>query len=294
MRKLMSLALVLLALTACSAPPEAAQVGKTETLPPLTVQAALPEAPLSYQVQAVEWADSAQAADGSLLAAYCFQLPELTVLRSDGTPLEEGRTPAERQAAAAAETFNAHFGEWASADDFAALAEEAAEELAWSRAEGIAWYGGYTLRLTTDCYQTEHLVSVSGTYCSDAGGAHPNTWRMGWNFDLVSGEFFGPEALAADSAEFQGAMVAELVRQAEDAAAEHGMAASELYWQDYEDILANWSSYAVYFDEEGMTVAFSPYELAPYGFGTQTFTVSYDWLRPHLSQHGREVLDLEG
>ena len=34
------------------------------------------------------------------------------------------------------------------------------------------------------------------------------------------------------------------------------------YWEDYQDIAANWSSYAVSFNEEGVTVAFSPYEIA--------------------------------
>ena len=47
------------------------------------------------------------------------------------------------------------------------------------------------------------------------------------------------------------------------------------------------------FDEEGMEVIFSPYELAPYAAGPQSFRLSYDWLEPHLSAHGRVLLGLE-
>ena len=88
-------------------------------------------------------------------------------------------------------------------------------------------------------------------------------------------------------------MLEELIRQADERAAEYGVEPQSFYWEDYRDILANWSSYAVFFDERGMVIAFSPYELASYAAGTQSFRFSYDWLLPHLSEHGRQVLELE-
>ena len=64
------------------------------------------------------------------------------------------------------------------------------------------------------------------------------------------------------------------------------------YWEDYQTIAADWSSYAVSFDEDGMTVAFSPYEIACYAAGPQIFKLSYDFLKPYLSDHGLEILEL--
>ena len=43
-----------------------------------------------------------------------------------------------------------------------------------------------------------------------------------------------------------------------------------------------------------METVFSPYELAPYAAGPQTFRFSYDWLAPYISEHGRTILGLEG
>lgn len=291
MAKWISLLLPLLLLTACSAggkdgerqePPDTAAVADQEVLPQT-------EEPLCYRVEARLWEDEARAEDGTILASYSFRLPELTLCRRDGTAPDTRET---EEKAAIIETFNAHFGRWAAAEEFPELVREAEEQLSWCRGEELEWFG-YALGLDCAVYQTEHLISVAGTYYSYTGGAHPNTWQLGWNFDLESGSFFGPEGLAADSAAFQAAMEEELVRQAGEIALENGMAPEEMFWQDYESILANWSSYAVYFDNGGMTVVFSPYELAAYGFGPQEFFFSYDWLLPHLSDHGRQVLELE-
>ena len=141
------------------------------------------------------------------------------------------------------------------------------------------WPTPYTLELDCTVYQTEHLVSVSGTYYSYTGGAHPNHWQLGWNYDLQTGQFFDPELLA-EGTELQEAVTAELIRQAQ-LPDESGEIPVEWYWEDYEDIMANWCCYAVTFDEAGMTVVFSAYELAPYAF-----------LEPYLNDSGRLLLGL--
>ena len=96
----------------------------------------------------------------------------------------------------------------------------------------------------------------------------------------------------ADNTELQEAVSGEIIRQAKEPL-EDGTVPAEWYWEDYEAIIANWASYTVNFDEEGMVVIFSPYELAPYAAGLQTFRLSYNWLEPHLSAHGRALLGLE-
>lgn len=247
---------------------------------------------IEYTVSIDICEDEARADDGTPLASYQFHLPVLTALRGDGTAVTEPQTEMEEQAAAVVKAFNDKFSKWAEAEEFRDLTAGAEEELLWRRAEGLDWSGGYTLELNCSVYQTEHLISVSGEYYSNTGGAHPNTYLLGWNFDLDSGVFFSPETLA-DDAGFQQAVSEELCRQAQEKAKAHDIEPAAFFWQDYEHILTDWSSYAVSFDEAGMTVEFSPYELACYAAGPQEFHLTYDWLLPHLSEHGRMVLGLE-
>ena len=291
MKKLAALVSAFLILAACSAVP-AEQLMPAQSAASDVHNAPGPEA-LDYQVETRLWEDSVRAEDGTMLAWYQFHLPEMSVLQADGTPLETAETPAEQEALEAAKTFNTRFSSWISQEEFESMTQEAAGELELFRENEMEWYGGYGQELEVSLYQTEHLVSIQGTYYSYAGGPHPNRCHMGWCFDLDTGTFFGPESLAADSADFQQAVLEELIRQADERAVEYGVEPQSFYWEDYRDILANWSSYAVFFDERGMVIAFSPYELASYAAGTQSFRFSYDWLLPHLSEHGRQVLELE-
>ncbi|MDD3347933.1 DUF3298 and DUF4163 domain-containing protein [Oscillibacter sp.] len=284
--------LAVILLTACSAEWAADTSSIKNDPPPMAAMQAAPPAreEICYRVETEEISDTVRASDGTELLTYAFHLPKLTALRENGAVIEQARTEQERQALTVAETFNAHFEKWAAAEDLDSVIAAASEDMDWRRETATEWSGGYWLELMTACYQTDNLVSVVGTYSSDTGGAHPNTWCLGWNFDLSSGTFFGPEGLAADGAGFQQAVLEELIRQAEEVAVENNTTPEALFWEDYEEILANWGSYAVSFDENGMTVSFSPYELACYAAGTQTFSVSYDWLVPQLSEHGRQVL----
>ena len=134
------------------------------------------------------------------------------------------------------------------------------------------------------------LTLIPVIYYSYTGGAHPNTWQLGWNFDLQTGEFFDPELLA-EGTELQEAVTAELIRQAQTPD-EDGYVPVEMYWEDYEAIMANWACYAVTFDEAGMNVVFSAYELAPYAAGPQEFHVPYELLEPYLNDTGRLLLSL--
>ena len=88
-------------------------------------------------------------------------------------------------------------------------------------------------------------------------------------------------------------MVRSLKAQAAARARENGLAPRKFFWEDYEDTLDNWSSYAVSFDEAGMSVMFSPYELAAYAAGPQVFRIPYEDLAPCLGSRGRTLLGLE-
>lgn len=293
MRKLIAILLVLL-LCGCSstadtdAPeePVTEEIAESESVvqPPQ-------ETKLSYTVSTTTWSDEVHAEDGTLLAAYRFALPELKVVREDGAPVAEPENEAEEQAMAVLSGFNEKFSKWAQAEEFQEIVSWAQEHYDMCVADNIEWYGHYTLELDCEVYQTEHMVSVSGMYYSYTGGAHPNTWTLSWNYDLEMGEFFSPELLGGGT-ELQEAVTAEIIRQAQ-IPMEEGYIPVEMYWEDYEEIIANWPCYAVTFHGGGMDVVFSAYELAPYAAGPQEFQLSYEFLEPYLSEQGKLLLGLE-
>ena len=302
MKRLLIL-LLLLMLTACSAAPaekreplapEAAPTEKPTLPEEEPVPLPEPEEPsLQFSVETLRLQGEEYSEDATPLLTYDIRLPVLTVLREDGIAVvDTGElSQAEAQALEVAAAFNERFYDWTLEENYIKLAEMAGEDLAWFREEGLDWYGGYACELTCEVYQTEQMVSVSGLYYTYTGGAHPNTSWLSWNFDLTEGVFFGAELLATD-AELQDAVAAEILRQA-GTPREDGSVPADEYWEDYEALIADWANYAVSFDEAGMTVVFSPYELAPYAAGPQEVHVSYDWLKPHLNPQGRALLQLE-
>lgn len=290
MKKWSILLLICCLLAGCTAAPAAWE--PAESTPPPAAEPA-PEEPCVCTVEMMDWEDSAVDGDGTSLATCRVHMPVLTARRANGTAIETAGTEAEARALAAAETFNAQFAAWTLDEEFQELADLAREERAWRQESGIDWGPAFFTEMTSETYQTDRLVSVAGDYYSYTGGAHPNTVLMAWNFDLETGAFFVPEQLAGDGEAFSKAVSEEIVRQIGETAAEYDLTAAEMFWENYEEIAAGWSSYAVSFDETGMTVGFSPYELAAYAAGPQVFHLSYDLLAPHLGDYGRAVLGLE-
>ena len=280
MSTMIALLLVLSALVGCA--------GETLT----NVKNALPDLPaevIAFSVEMETYEETVRDEDGAALAECSYELPVLTARLADGSVLETVTTAGQERALAAAETFNGRFAQWKT--NPSTLAESAREDRAFRNESGLEPVA-YTDNLSCTVYQTETLVSVSGNYSTYTGGAHPNSILMSWNFDLDAGEFFEPEILD-EGGDFREYVHLALVKQARETAAAAGMTPKDFYWEDYEDTLAEWSSYAVSFDETGMTVGFSPYELAAYAAGPQVFHLAYETLLPHLGQHGRALLGLE-
>lgn len=280
MSTMIALLLVFSALVGCT--------GETLT----NVKNALPDPPpetVAFSVEMEEYQETVRDEDGAVLAECSYELPVMRALTEDGAVLETASTEAQKRALAKAEAFNARFAPWKTNPK--TLAESAREDRAFRNESGLEPVA-YTDDLWCTVYRTETLVSVSGTYSTYTGGAHPNHILMSWNFDLEAGEFFEPEILD-EGGDLRDFVRAALVRQVREPEGEPGAKPEDLYWEDYEDILADWPSYAVSFDEEGMTVGFSPYELACYAAGPQVFRLTYDQLRPHLGQHGKALLGLE-
>ena len=302
MKRIAALLMLLGALTACSAPAaeplpeepshqEAVAVQPDELQDTATFAQAAPEE-LTYTVTLEPLEETARDEDGTALVSRTYALPTMTVQLEDGSVLEEADTPEEAAALEAAGNFNGQFLEWAAADGFDEITEWAREDRALLAESGLEWHP-YVLELACSVYQTEQMVSVRAEYYGNTGGAHPNTVLMAWNFDLTTGQFLQPEQLAADGQDFFQAVQEKLASRCRDTAAEHGMAPEEFFWTNYEEILASWSSYAVSFDETGMTVGFSPYELASYAAGAQEYCLPYEEITAYLSDHSLVMLGLQ-
>jgi len=290
--------LLVLLLTACtSAPPaQKEEVQQPEEKPEVTVEkeeAAAPEAVsvIRYVADTVMHGDTRKTEDDITLFSYAVEVPELTAWREDGTQITEATTPEEEKALQAVQTFHDCFSVWYAEETMAELEKTAQEDFDFRKEMDIDWFMGYQVELNCSVYQTEKLVSISAVYVAYTGGAHPNTYFLGWTFDLENGTFYGPEGMA-DQTQLQEAVCEEIIRQATERAAEEGMKPEEFFWPEYESIIAEWPSYAISFDENGMNVAFSPYELAAYAAGPQEFHMPYEWLRKYLDEHSIEVLEL--
>ena len=133
MRTLIALLMTLL-LTGCGA---SAMTMVTGSQPPA---ASAPEVEateaIRFEVEKQLWSDEAETEDGTTLASYTFQLPVLTAVREDGTPITEARSEPEEQALAAAAAFNEKFGKWAAAEEFPEFVASAGEDLALRREWG--------------------------------------------------------------------------------------------------------------------------------------------------------------
>ena len=307
MRRTIALILLLGSLTACGTAAPPAADGAPDRVPMTDIAPAAPAGGGSiqdaatfaqaaperfvYTVELRTLADSALAEDGTELVRRTYHMPELSVSLADGTELTGAATPEEEAALAAAETFNDRFQDWAASDGVSEIAGWAESDRALRMETGLPW-APYTLELDCTFYQTEELVSVQAAYYSSTGGAHPNTVLMAWNCELTTGQFLAPEQLAADGEAFSQAVTAELLRQSLETAAEYGLAPEEFFWSNYRDILADWSSYAVSFDQQGMTVRYSPYELAAYAAGPQEYLLPYERISGYFSAHGAAMLGL--
>lgn len=291
----LGLTLALLAGCANAAPGGAASAPGNESLGAMGATSVLSSASetLDFALESERKSDTRVAEDGTTLASYSYELPVLRVMTEDGQILDSAATAAEKAALDVAAAFNSNFADWLESTDFSSVLDWAEEDYARRVKSKADWYNNYEEEFTYTSWRTDRLISIGGAYYSYTGGAHPNSVFLGWNFDLQTGRFLHPAALGEDSEEFQAAVTEEIIRQADARAAENGFESpTEMYWEDYQSIAAQWPDYAVTFSDKGMTVVFSAYGMASYAAGEQTFVLDWDFLEPYLSEDGRLLLNI--
>lgn len=244
-----------------------------------------------YTVELEEVQRTEKNENGVELLHYQASVPTMRVFYADGTEMTDPKTDQEHTALAITETFNNEFDGWREPAELGEALADAQTDFSFYQQEKWEWMP-YNITLACQVYQTDQMVSVSGLYDSYLGGAHPNSASMGWNFDLASGTFFTPQVLCSDASDFRESVAEELLIQLRSRMEEMGGTPEEMLVPDYENIIQDWMNYTVSFNEEGMTVSFAPYVLGAYALGELSFTLSYEWMKPHLGEQGCQLLDL--
>ncbi len=231
-----------------------------------------------YRLKAQEDSVNHMAEDDTLLLNASYQWLELEVVNLARLSPEE-----QEQVQQSCEVFNTRMAELRAAA-MSQNAENAANaQMAFEQGYQGPAYGDETTMSGTFLGQ---LISVRMENHNFYGGAHPNYFTMGFTFDLSMGQFIDPLQIADDPEMFRGGVAALLVEKADSMGEEY----TSGYWEDYRDIIARWNEGTVLFDEKGMTVHYSPYEIGPYAMGDLDFLVSYGELEELIGSGGMDKL----
>ncbi len=230
--------------------------------------------------------DSVSADDGVEIATCEYEIPTITAVDKDGNTYNSDTVP-DNAVAQIMKNFDNYYADWHKDkqkwfDELSDMAKEAYDI-------GDGWFDGmaFSDMVKTDFWHKDNALSVQMLCTSYTGGAHPNGSRETVLFDLTTGQPVELAALTDSLGEFNVAVEDEILRQIED----KDLAGN--YFDDYAEMVKNWDKESVAFSEDGMTVTFATYELAPYAEGEQTFTISYDLLKNYFNSYACELLGVE-
>ncbi|NLU25249.1 MAG: DUF3298 domain-containing protein [Clostridiales bacterium] len=301
--------LLLLMLTACgkkatlqggttqTTPSEAGSSSQEQTNTGAEAPAPEPQKKTTFQLTSYKVEDDRYSDDGTvLLASSEYDVPKLTAIHADGVefdPNTEGAAPE----MTVANSVNQYFTDWLSKEQewFEEVAQMAREDYAanstaaYSLWQDDSYYYADTMGFTS--WQNDNLLCVMMQNHNFTGGVHGYSGQSAVTFDLSTGKVLKPADLTSDYSGLTDAVTQEIIRQIQDGelAAQYGMST---YFNDYKDTVSDWMERAVSFNDDGMTVVFAVYDIAPYAYGEQVFNIPYDMLTPYLSDTGRQLLGL--
>jgi len=236
-----------------------------------------------YQLEPASVSQSVSSEDKRAreLASCEYQLLTLSVANLEALP------PSEAEAAERiAEVFN---------DRMTGMMDELqADGRTVSRDAMSAYKSGFLLEAYYDEVSASgtvlgEVVSVRIDRSSYTGGAHPNSYASACLFDLTAGQFIlDPSQLADDPAAFQAGAAEKLVEKAWSIRKNR-----DVYWQDYAEIISRWNEGTVLFDEEGMLVVYSTYELGPYSMGEVELRLDWEELAELMGPGGLARMGIE-
>lgn len=269
--------MVLLVLVACTqnvAPNADNDTIVPEEIPALPQEEPKEELPQYVFETALCAEEQALRDSGEVIGYYSYALPQMQIA-NEGDLAEEDRTAALHNA----EIFNArmreildeavHNGEEMLQNQELLVEEESVDFIVCDE-------------LSSNVYRMGQIVSVVSQCYYYGGGAHPFSYTVTYVFDLSVGQFIDPAQIGDDPEKFRTAAAQLLTEHAESLGEDY----VEGYWADYQEIISRWNETAVFFDENGMTVIFSAYELGPYAMGPVELTLTYEELADVIGEGG--------
>lgn len=301
MKKILSLLLCLslaLALSGCGAQQPNTPI---ESTPPKEDSAAEETALHFALAEPLTYEEEYTAADGTVLLDASFEMPQLELRTESGAlyelPVTANTADTQPHEVAVRDKFNAEMArEFDTRKDLLKdTLDMAREHYEMTEPEFLYYWVGYLEVLSIDeTYLTDGLLSVRCTASSYYGGAHPMSGTFTRSFDLTSGEFltldyldFAPSAVTALGETLTHTIALYILDEID----EEGLASE--YYEDYYSYIFDLAANANFcFTDEGMTVIFDPYVIAPYASGVQEFTVPYGVFYNALDAHTQSLLDV--
>lgn len=227
----------------------------------------------AYSFAPLAAADSFTAGDGSgELARYDYQLLTLSASNLDSvSPME--KEAAERNI----ENFNKRMASLL--EDSVALGKQIGADALRAHEQGSAAQPYYDETLAS-AYLAGQIISVRLDNGSFTGGAHPNSYTSSLLFDLKAGQFIDPTQIAESPESFRTGAAELLLAQAE------ALEVRDSFFPEYAETIARWNEGTVLFDETGMEVFFSCFELGPYAMGPVALHLDYAQLSGLIGENG--------
>ncbi|MBQ9393126.1 MAG: DUF3298 domain-containing protein [Oscillospiraceae bacterium] len=282
LRLICMLATLCLCVTACGSIPDSAEHVALEETVALQGTVEQGTGRWDYTVTTYTVSGDYCGEDGRVLSHHSYQVPRMKV-KTSGKDAASARQ--------AAESFNAFFD--AQLKEETAWFQEMGEIAAEDRRAGAGLWDNESFRYSDETelsfWSNDRVLSVISDRVSYTGGAHASAWRSAVTFSLSTGKQVLLAELIDDEAALDEAVTQELLRQAEERVAED----QSVYYEDYPRTLAEWQEKTLVPGDDGLTVVFGVYDLAPYAAGEQTFLLPYELIEPYLNDTGRTLLPPE-
>lgn len=293
MKKTLALAiLLLLLLTGCAGKPAEAPSDAAPQSPAPAAQAqpsdpaaaAEPEVTWRYEVKTENVKDKYEDA-GVMLATTDNDYPVLELV-CDGEEGKCGEPPEEMQAVVDA-FYKGSWGYMLELDTAYELGKMALEQYNETDPEYRQYFPTYyNWTEIGETRQAGDLIEVQVFGSTYLGGAHGVEEIKNFHFDLKTGEFFELSDLTDEPEKLRQVIADDIV----NGIFEHNGEGE--YFDGFAQTIEGREAYNVSFGEDGMTVIFDEYEIAPYASGLPEFTIPYEKFARFLNARGERLLDL--
>lgn len=231
--------------------------------------------------------------DGRLLVRGIYSYP---VVQSEAMPANYSeKTDTLSPTEQAATRVNAYFEQWikdqkVNFDEIATMAE-GNYSAALNGGENV-WKDAdyhYFDEVNVSSWNNRHLVCISFLHNSFTGGPHGISNRQAVTFDAYTGREVTINDMTDDYTGLCRAVETEILRQIQEQIEQSGKSS---FFKDYEEVIPQWMNRSVFFEDDGLQVVFSVYDIAPYAAGEQAFKIPYQLIDTYLNSYGLKMLEL--